>query len=120
MPGETVIQRRDRSLVAFQFLSGSRECAAITLRLAHIDLANACVNFDGSTVDTKFGKSFTTAFFPIGGCCEQIVRDWIFELRTQHHLSDSDPLFSKTKIGVGASQQFVSLGIDRAPWSGAS
>ncbi len=120
MPTESVLQRRDRVLVAFLFLSGSREGAAITLRLGHVDLANSCVHFDARSVNTKFGKSFTTAFFPIGGSCEQIVRDWISELRNQHYFSDSDPLFPKTRIGVGTSRKFEALGIDRAPWAGAS
>ncbi|KMK68598.1 site-specific integrase [Puniceibacterium sp. IMCC21224] len=120
MPDETVLQRRDRALVAFLFLTGSREGAAITLRLGHVDLANACVHFDGRSVDTKFGKSFTTAFFPMLAPCEQFVRDWILELRTQHHFSDSDPLLPKTRVGVGTSRQFSALGIDRAPWASPS
>ena len=120
MPVHTILLRRDRALVAFLFLSGSREGAAITLRLGHIDLANACIHFDARTVNTKFGKSFTTAFFPMGEPCEQIVRDWITELRTQHQFSDSDPLFPKTCIGVGSSRHFEALGIDRMPWAGAS
>ncbi len=120
MPGETVLQRRNRALVAFLFLSGSREGAAITLRLGNVDLANACVHFDARTVDTKFGKNFTTAFYPIGGSCEQLIRDWISELRTQYHFSDSDPLFPKTRVGVGASRHFEALGIDQAPWSNPS
>jgi integrase len=120
MPGTTVLQRRDRALVAFLFLTGSREGAAITLRLGHVDLVNACVHFDGRTVATKFGKSATIAFFPMGEPCEQIVRDWIWELRTQQHFSDSDPLLPRTRVGVGASRQFAALGIERAPWASAS
>lgn len=44
MPFDTVVQRRDRALIAFLFLTASREGAAITLRLGDIDLVNACVN----------------------------------------------------------------------------
>jgi integrase len=120
MQDNTVLQRRDRALIAFLFVTGSREGAAISLCLRHVDLANACVHFDGRSVDTKFGKSFTTGFFPMGGPCEQIVKDWIAELRGQHHFSNSDPLFPRTRVGLGASQRFEALGIDRAPWSGAS
>lgn len=117
---ETVLQRRDRALVAFLFLSSSREGAAISLRLGHIDLQNACVQFDGRTVNTKFGKSFTTGFFPMGDDVEQIVRDWIAELRTVHFFSDADPLFPKTEVGIGKSRQFEALGISREPWSNPS
>lgn len=120
MPSNTTLQRRDRALIAFLFLTGSREGAAITLKIGHVDLVNACVQFDGSTVNTKFGKSFTTAFFPIGGGIEHIVRDWIAELKAEHLFSESDPLFPKTKVGVGASRRFEALGICREPWSSPS
>ncbi len=43
MPVETVIQRRDRALIAFLFLTGSRAGAAITVQLRHVDLANRCL-----------------------------------------------------------------------------
>jgi len=120
MPAETVLQRRDRAFVAFLFLTGSREGAAITIRLDHVDLSNACVHFDGRSVDTKFGKTFTTAFFPMAQPCEQIVRDWVAELRWDHQFSSSDPLFPRTRVGIGPSRKFAALGIDRKPWSNPS
>ncbi|UUV05882.1 tyrosine-type recombinase/integrase [Ruegeria sp. YS9] len=120
MPTSSVLQRRDRALVAFLFLTGSRIGAGIGLRLGHVDLQNACVQFDGRSVKTKFGKSFTTAFFPIGGPADQILRDWIGELRTTHLFSDADPLFPKTRVGVDGSRKFAALGIAREPWSNPS
>jgi site-specific recombinase XerD len=86
MPDGTVLERRDRALVSFLFLTGSRETAAISLSLGHIDLEHGVVQFDGRHVDTKFGKSFSTAFFPIGGSAERIVRDWARELREEPSL----------------------------------
>lgn len=120
MPSQTIVQRRDKALVAFLFLTASREGAAISLRLGDVDLANACVNFDGLKVNTKSGKTFTTGFFPIGGQAEQIVRDWIAELRTDQMFSNADPLFPKTQVGPGPSRGFTVLGIDRAPWASPS
>ncbi|WP_171172177.1 site-specific integrase [Ruegeria sp. HKCCA0370] len=120
MHAETVIQRRDRALIAFLFLTGSREGAAITLRLGHVDQANKCVQFDGRSVDTKFGKSFTTSFFPFGDDVERILRDWIAELRQDHLFSDTDPLFPKTRVAVGPSRRFEAVGIAREPWAGPS
>lgn len=120
MPHEYVLQRRDRALVAFLFLTGSRESAAISLRIRHVDRTNACVHFDGKTVDTKFGKSFTTAFFPIGAGAEQIVRNWIAELKSDHLYSESDPLFPKTKIALGPSRLFEAVGISPEPWASPS
>ncbi len=120
MPSEKTVQRRDRAFIAFLFLTGSRVAAAISLRLGHIDLDHACVTFDGRVVDTKFAKSFTTAFFPIGDEVEQIVREWITELRQEYCWSHADPLFPKTRIGVGASRRFEALGIAREPWTNPS
>ena len=97
--------------MALLFLTGSRITAAISLQLGHVDLSNACVHFDGRTVDTKFGTRFTTAFFPIGGSCEQIFGDWIAELRTEHQFSTSDPVFPSTRVGLGASRHFEALGL---------
>lgn len=120
MPGDTVIQRRDRALVTFLFLSGSRETAAISLCLGHVDLDNACVHFDGRSVRTKFGKSFTSGFFPIGAAFEEIFRDWVRELRIDHGYSDADPLFPKTKVGIGEARRFEALGIEPKPWANPS
>ncbi len=120
MPTDTVLQRRNRAFVAFLFLTGSREGAAITIRLGHMDLVYACVHFDGRSVDTKFGKTFTTAFFPMPAPCGQILRDWITQLREDHQFSDIDPLFPKTRVGVGPERKFAALGIDREPWCSAS
>lgn len=120
MPADTVVERRNRALVAFLFLTGSREGAAISLRLGHVDLANRCVAFDGLSVHTKFGKVFTTAFFPIGGVMETVLGDWIDELRQDHLFSDADPLFPKTSVGVGPSRRFEAQGIAWEPWASAS
>lgn len=120
IPAGTLFERRDRALIALLFLSGSRISAAISLRLGHVDLVNACVHFDGRSVDTKFGKSFTTGFFPIGGSAEAILQDWIRELREEHMFSDADPLFPKTDIRPGPNRKFEAVGIVREPWSNPS
>lgn len=120
MPDTTVIDRRNRALIAFLFLTASREGAAISLRLGHVDLNNRCVQFDGRGVNTKFGKVFTTAFFPMGGMLEDVLREWIKELRQVHLFSDADPLFPKTRVGVGPSRRFEVQGIAREPWASAS
>lgn len=120
MPAQTVIERRNRALFAFLFLTASREGAAISLQIRHVDMASNCVQFDGRNVNTKFGKSFSTGFYPIGHEFEGVLKDWINELRQEHFFSGSDPLFPKTRVGVGASRKFEALGIERAPWCSAS
>lgn len=116
MPKETVLQRRDRALMAFLCLTGSRETAAMTVRLGHVDLQNGCVNFDGRLVSTKYGKRFTVSFFPAGLDMITILEDWISELRSEHFWSTTDPLFPKTRMAVGPTGGFAAVGLERAPW----
>jgi integrase len=120
MAEDTVLQRRDRALMALLFLTCSRETAAISLQIRHVDTTNRCVQFDGRDVDTKFGKSFTTAFYPMGETVEQVLFDWIDELKRDHLFSTCDPLFPKTRVGLGPDRRFAALGILREPWASAS
>lgn len=117
MPSETVFQRRDRALIAFLFLTGSRESAAISIRLHHLDLSAECVHFDGRSVNTKFGKSFSTRFFPIGGDAISILSDWVEELQNSHFFTATDPLFPKSKVGIGPSSRFEAIGVTCEPWA---
>lgn len=66
MPDGDAIKRRDRAILAFLYLTGARDGALVTLRLRNVDLAAGCVHFEGPEVQSKFGKTFTTTFFPVG------------------------------------------------------
>ena len=120
MPTTMVLQRRDRAVIAFLFLTGSRDGAAASLRLRHVDLIEGCVHFDGREVKTKFNKTFSTWFFPVGDEVRQIVVDWITELREVHLRCQDAPLFPRTRVTVGEHGGFIAAGIDRAPWSSAA
>lgn len=120
MPAQTVFERRDRAALAFLFLTGSRDGAAITLRLRHVDLASACVHFDGREVATKFGKRFTTTFFPVGDGVRRIFEDWIDELRRDPLRGTDDWLFPRTKVILGGTGRPPVLELDHAPWSSAA
>lgn len=120
MPEDTVIERRNRALVAFLFLACSREGAAISLQIRHVDTINKCVQFDGRDVDTKFGKRFSTGFYPFGGILEAVVIGWITELKNDHLFAACDPLFPKTNVGVGTTRKFEALGILKEPWASPS
>ncbi len=120
MPTQTIIDRRNRALVTFLFLACSREGAAISLQIRHVDLANKCVQFDSRDVNTKFGKRFSTGFYPFGDEMEQVLIDWVNELKTTQFFSATDPLFPKTEVGVGPSRKFEALGISKEPWASAS
>jgi integrase len=117
MSDDTIFARRDRALMALLFLSGSRETAAMTLRLRHIDLANRCVQFDGRDVRTKFGKRFTSFFFPVGEDIAALFGNWVRELREDRLFGPDDPLFPKTEVRRGETGTFEPSGLARAPWS---
>ena len=58
MPTDTLIQRRDRALVAFTIVTGMRDNAIASLRLKHVDLDRELVVQDpGEGVRTTATKS---------------------------------------------------------------
>jgi integrase len=75
-------QRRDRALVAFTILTGARDRAIASMKLRQVDLIDGRVHQDAREVRTKFGKTFSTTFFPVGEDVREIVADWIGHLRT--------------------------------------
>jgi integrase len=120
MPATTDIEMRNRALIAFTLLTGARDSAIASLKLKHIDAAAGCVHQDAREVNTKFSKTFTTFFFPVGDEIRQMVVDWIVFLREERLWGNDDPLFPRTKVSVGDNHSFVADGLDRERWSNAS
>jgi integrase len=119
MPGETDIQRRDRALIATAILTGARDAALASLKLRHIDLARRLLVQDAREVNTKFSKTISTWFFPVGGEARAIVEDWVGRLRTHLNWGEADPLFPATLMVVGEDGGFERGGLKRAHWSTA-
>jgi integrase len=117
MPEANDIERRNRALVAFTLATGARDSAIASLRLKHVDLAEQCVYQDARQVRTKFSKTFTTYFFPVGNEALAIVADWVNRLRVEMLWGNDDPLFPATRIRVGAERQFEAAGLGRSHWS---
>jgi hypothetical protein len=63
MPIRTVLERRDRAVVAFALASGARDNAIASFSLKHIDIAARTVFHDARDVRTKNAKTFTSTFF---------------------------------------------------------
>jgi integrase len=118
MPTTTAIERRDRALVAFTILTGARDGAIASLKLRHIDLLAGRVDQDARQVNTKFSKSFSTTFFPVGDDIRAVVVDWVDHLRRDLLWGLDDPLFPATKVAV-VGRKFEALGLDRKHWSNA-
>lgn len=117
MPEETIVQRRDRALIAFILLTGVRDSAAITLRLKHVDLAKGQVNQDAREVHTKRAKTIQTFFFPVGDRPRAIVADWIAELRGPLLFGPDDPVFPATRLDLNEDGRFAPLGLKRERWA---
>lgn len=120
MPAGDDLQMRNRALVAFVLLTGARDSAVASLRLKHVDLAAGCVHQDARDVKTKFSKTFTTDFFPVGDDIRQIVADWVDYLRTVKLWGADDPLFPRTAVAVGEDARFAPVGLERQHWRDAS
>jgi integrase len=120
MPAGTEIERRNRALVAFTLLTGARDRAIASLKLKHVDLSAGCVNQDAREVETKFSKTFTTYFFPVGDGLRTIVSEWVSFLRDEKLWGNDDPLFPATRICLGTGRQFKATGLARKHWSNAS
>jgi integrase len=119
MPSGSEIERRNRALVAFMLLTGARDSAVASMKLKHVDLKEGCVQQDAREVKTKFSKTFTTYFFPVGNGIREIVADWVRFLREEKLWGNDDPLFPTTRIAVGQTRQFEAAGLERAHWSSA-
>lgn len=117
MPAETVLQRRNRALVAFASLTAARVNALASFQLGHVDLASGFVDQDARHVRTKFGKSFRTYFMPVCEGALEIVEGWICELRNDHLWGSGDPLFPSTLMRLSETGGFQPIGLARHGWA---
>lgn len=118
-PVATVIERRNRAIVAFTWLTGVRDGALVTLKLKHVDLAKQLLDQDPREVRTKNSKQLRTTFFGVGGSAQRIVEEWIAELRRDHLWGNDDPLFPTTAMGQDSERQFAAIGLAREHWASA-
>lgn len=118
MPDGTLLERRDRAVVAFTLLSGARDNAIASLSLKHVDAGRRTVFQDARNVRTKNAKTFTSTFFPVGADIEAIVVNWIAELAAEGFGPD-DPLLPATKVEPGPERLFVAVGLSRNHWRDA-
>jgi integrase len=119
MPADSEVERRNRALVALTLLTGARDRAIASLKLKHVNKAEGYVVQDAREVHTKFAKTFTTWFFPVGDEVRAIVEHWIDHLLIHKLWSPDDPLFPATRVVLGRQRQFEAAGLDRRHWSDA-
>src|SRR5258706_14817601 len=119
MPAGSEIGQRNRALIAFTLLTSARDGAIASLKLKHIDMIEGKLDQDAREVNTKFSKTFTTFFFPVGDDFRMIVAQWVDYLATVKLWGPDDPLFPATRVTLGESHQFEASGIARTHWRSA-
>ncbi|WP_076419828.1 tyrosine-type recombinase/integrase [Colwellia sp. UCD-KL20] len=120
MPERTDIERRNKALIAFTLLTGARDSALASLKIKHVNLHEDSLFQDAREVNTKFSKTFTTYFFPVGELPLNIIKAWLTYLTKELLFSPDDPLFPKTKIENGTNRKFESTGVLREHWQTAN
>jgi len=120
MPADTDVELRNRAVVAFTLLTGARDGAIASLKLKHVDILGNKVEQDAREVRTKFSKTFTTWFFPVGDDIRQIVVDWVGYLTVEKLFGAVDPLFPATQVVQDRDYQFQVGGLSRQHWSNAT
>lgn len=119
MPAATDIELRDRALIAFALLTGARDGALASFKVKHVNMAERLVQQDGRDVKTKFSKTFTTWFFPVGGEALEIFAQYYTHLREKLFWGDNDPLFPATQMGLSTEGGFTPVGLSRNGWNSA-
>lgn len=110
MPTDTFLQRRNRALIAFVYLTGVRVAALITLRMKHVDCERRLVDQKAAEqVATKNSKTMLTAWFPVGKEFEKIVIEWIGEM-TSLNSDPETPLFPRGERRLFGSEEHQEWG----------
>lgn len=117
MPTATVLDRRDRALVALACLTGARASALASFRLGHVNVTEGIVQQDARVVRTKFAKTFRTEFHRLVPGAAEIVTAWCEELEREHAWGPDDPLFPQPEMGFSADGGFTPIGLARKGWA---
>ncbi|MEZ5669889.1 MAG: tyrosine-type recombinase/integrase [Alphaproteobacteria bacterium] len=120
MPQGSEIERRNRALIAFAIVSGARDRAIATMQLRDVDTIERRVHHDARHVRSKFHKTYTSTFFPVGEDLSAIVIEWITYLKSERLFGLDGPLFPMTRIVRTESGGFAAVGIDDRPWANAN
>ena len=121
-PVATVMERRNRALLAFAILTGMRDRALVSVSLRDVDLSKKppLVRQEPGRIETKFSKNIDTYFIPLGNDLTAIIVDWIEELQTRLLFAPTAPLFPRTKVRQGDNLSFEADGVEPIHWRNAS
>ena len=73
MPRATIVERRDRAILAGTLVTGARDNALASFSLKHINVERRTVFHDAREVRSKNAKTFTSDFFPVDGLLNSLI-----------------------------------------------
>lgn len=114
-PCGTDIELRNRALIALILLTGIRVTAAITLKLKHVR-PDGSIFQDANEVKTKFAKTQTTYFFPVGTDIRELFEAYVSHLRTNLLWGEDDPLFPSTRQALDEQRSLKPVGLSKEHW----
>jgi integrase len=119
MPIETLLQRRDKSVLALLLLTALRADAVASLPIGAINLAENRVWQDARHVRTKFSKSYTVFFMPFVPEALTVLEAWLKELE-RLGFGANDPLFPRD-MEISKLEQHGAVPAEaRLFWAGSS
>ena len=116
MPDHTDIEKRNRALLALNFLTTARVGALASFKLKHIYIDQEMVFQDAREVNTKFSKTFETYFVQIEPLPLAIIKNYFQFLKTEKLFGPDDPLFPKTLIKLIPGKGFQATGLSKQHW----
>lgn len=116
LPGDDLLERRDRAIFCLAYVGALREGALITLRLRHVNINAREIEHDGRDLRAKNGKDYTISWFPGTEPMAVFVKAWVEELAVLGARPE-DALFPDVQtlraFSTNSSQKDKR---DRAPW----
>jgi integrase len=116
---ESLVERRNRAVLAFAVVTGARAAALASFRLGDVNAEEGWVNQDARHVKTKFSKTFRTILMPVSETAMRIALVWHAEMTADPRRGPHDPLFPATEVAVGEAGAFVPTGLGSRSWSGS-
>lgn len=104
---KTVIDKRDKAILSFLFISCARIGAVATTTIDLVDLEKMIYNQDPlEGVKTKRQKYIITKLLPFDETYYSILKDWVNCLKTEYSFEDKDPLFPKIRKYSGGIEVY--------------
>lgn len=97
-PEKTILDKRDKAILAFLYVSGARINAVATATIKSFDEKKMIFFQDPlEGVKTKYSKHIISILLEFDKKYYEIIRNWISFLKAEHGFKDGDPLFPVVK-----------------------